>query len=191
MSRFTFQDCADVQHHLRRLLFTGDESSFYSKPYFDHLWAAEHRKRHPHEGRQTHSLSVRIGDFDALNTHGSMFDVRCVKCGLAGTISIPEKDFLRTQCPRCHHIPESLWQVKGWAGLLKPEKPKVKLPQSVTVDSIEDDEDHTIIEEKSDVIAEEGVLEIAPEPQPECDEFGMPAPEEDEAQPVACVEGDE
>lgn len=122
-------------------------------------------------GRTVQQVSVRMGDFDARNTHGSMYSVRCVRCGLSGEISIPENTAQRTKCPRCAHVPESEWQSRGQAGLLPPEKPKKPLV-IVTVDAEEEE-----IERHEDDPVE---LSLAPkiitagdDPPDDVDEDGM------------------
>jgi NAD-dependent SIR2 family protein deacetylase len=79
-------------------------------------WAAKHEKHYVQP-------KLRLGDFDTVNSRGSIYEVTCVRCSLTGEISIPEHDTARTRCPRCQQVPESEWQSRGQAGLLPPEKP--------------------------------------------------------------------
>jgi hypothetical protein len=110
-------------------------------------------QRHANDYRQP---IVRLGDFEGRNTHGSMHDVKCLRCGLSGTISIPEADITRrSTCPRCHHIPEIEWQSRGQAALLPPEQLKPAIRQIVTADA-EDDviEDAASSDEPSELSTE-------------------------------------
>jgi NAD-dependent SIR2 family protein deacetylase len=104
---------------------------------FHRQWAQRLEKA---AGHSNHRVKVRLGDFDAINTHGSMHSVKCVTCGLSGEISIPENAAERTTCPRCAHVPIETWTSRGQAGLVPPETSKVKHPQTVTADSVDEED---------------------------------------------------
>ena len=65
-----------------------------------------------------------------------MHKVKCTKCGLSGTIAIPDTES-RGTCPRCRKEPLPLdqWQQYGFGALI-PETPTKKIV-SATITAVE------------------------------------------------------